>query len=82
MRPPIGDGVLDPGTPATFTCKGTGKYCVDPGYLRLACNPANSNECVCMQGCGGGGWPYGTYNACPITTPRYGCNALGTCRCF
>lgn len=79
---PIGGNTLDPGTPATFTCKGTGKNCLDPGYLTLSCNPENANDCVCMQGCGGGGWSFGTYNGCPLATHRYGCNALGSCRCY
>ncbi len=85
-------GTLDPGTGGsssggsgtgeTFSCTPVGKRCTDPDYRRLACNPYDANDCVCMIGCGGGGWPYGTFNPCPSWSPRYTCNSLGSCRCY
>lgn len=86
-------GVFDPGTGGggttsgdtggqTFSCTPIGKECIDPGYRRLSCSPSNPNDCVCMIGCGGSGWPYGTFNPCPSWTPRYTCNSLGSCRCY
>lgn len=77
-------GLVAQDDPPSFSCvRAPGaKNCLDPGYLALSCNPQNKNECVCIQGCGGGGWPYGTFNPCPSFAPRYVCNAYGSCRCY
>ncbi len=65
----------------TFSCVSTGKDCSNPNYKWLSCNPADPNVCVCMQGCGGGGWPYGTLNPCPYYARNYTCSPAGSCRC-
>lgn len=65
----------------TFSCNGKASLCLDPDNHYLACNPSNPNECVCMTGCGGGGWPYGTYNPCPYGK-TYSCTSYGYCTCW
>lgn len=79
--------MLDPGTSTsssggttqTFTCDGKASLCLDPDNHYLSCN-ADRTSCVCMSGCGGGGWPYGTYNPC-LWGRSYTCDAWGTCTC-
>ncbi len=74
-------GVLDPTDPLEFQCVSSAKLCTDPDYVWLSCNKART-ECVCMQGCGGGGgWPYGTLNPCPYYARNYTCSPAGSCRC-
>lgn len=81
-------GMLDPGTSTsssggttqTFTCNGKASLCLDPDNHYLSCN-ADRTSCVCMSGCGGGGWPYGTYNPC-LWGRTYTCTAWGTCSCY
>lgn len=83
-------GTLDPGTSTssssssggggqTFTCNGKASLCLDPENRYLACN-ADRTECVCMQGCGGNGWPFGTFNPC-LYGGRYTCTSYGYCTC-
>lgn len=81
--------MLDPGTSTsssggttdTFTCDGKASACLDPNNHYLSCN-ADRTSCVCMTGCGGNGWPYGTYNPCPWYAPNYTCTYYGSCRCY
>jgi hypothetical protein len=61
----------------TFACTGDAKLCLQPDNFYLSCNPANPAECVCIQGCGGGAWPFGAYHPCPSFAGRPGCGGGG-----
>lgn len=62
----------------TFQCDGKASACLDVDNHYLSCND-DRTSCVCMSGCGGGGWPYGTYNPCMYGL-TYTCISY-TCRC-